>query len=201
MNKTDTAPIEASPAAAGARDRRLTLEEYGRLPYDKDAGKLELVRGQLVRERGPAPLHGRVASRVAYYLERYHEERRIRGAIMVNAAFVLAEDPATVRLPDIAYVAPEHVPAVRYSERWWRVAPDLAIEVTSPSNRWTGIQEKVRDYLEAGTRLVWVIDPPTRTVSVYGRESTASRLEGDAALTGEAVLPGLEISLRDLFDL
>jgi Uma2 family endonuclease len=188
-------------SAAAEEHTRVTLEEYGRMSSDDDQGNVELVRGMLVREPGPAPIHGRFASRIAHILERYHDERGVRGAVMVNAAFVLAEEPATVRIPDVSYVAPEHMPAARYAERWWRVGPDLAVEVTSPSNSWTQIQQKVQDCLEAGTRMVWVIDPPTCTVTVYRPGEQAARLGAGAELSGEAVLPGLRIPLAELFDL
>lgn len=194
-------------ANAPIEGRILTLEEYGRLLDDGDGDKIELVRGMLVRERGPGRLHGpgqvhgRLQSRIAYYLEKYHDERRRRGAVMVNAAFVLAEDPLTVRIPDVAYVSDERVPTGRYAERWWRIGPDLAVEVTSPSNTWTEIQERIRDYFAGGTRIAWVVDPATRTVTVYRPAQAAARLQEKDELSGEDVLPDLRIRLADLFDL
>jgi Uma2 family endonuclease len=188
-------------AAAPLDGKILTLEEYGRLPDDGDGDRVELVRGMLVRERGPGQLHGRLQSRIAYYLEKYHDARHRRGAVIVNAGFVLAEHPPTVRIPDVAYVSDERIPPARYAERWWRIGPDLVIEVASPSNTWSEIQEKVSDYFGSGTRIVWVVDPATRTVTVYRPDQAAARLEEKDELSGEDVLPDLRIRLAELFEL
>jgi Uma2 family endonuclease len=74
------------------------------------------------------------------------------------------------------------------------------VEVSSPSNTWTEIQERVDDYLAAGTRSVWVVDPPTRTVTVYRTGAEAHRLDAGAELVDE-VLPGVRVRLADLFDI
>jgi Uma2 family endonuclease len=188
-------------APAPADDQLLTLEEYARLTDDDDGDLVELVRGMLVREQGPGQLHGRLQSRIAYHLEKYHDDRDRRGAVIVSAGFVLAEQPPTVRIPDIAYVSDERIPPARYAERWWRIGPDLVVEVASPSNTWSEIQRKVSDYFASGTRIAWVVDPATRTVTVYRPGQIAARLEEKDELSGEDVLPGLRIRLADLFEL
>jgi Uma2 family endonuclease len=179
----------------------LTLEEFLRLP-EEEAYKVELVRGMVVREPqpGPGPLHGRLQSRIAHLLESWMDANGDRGAALVDTAFVLAEDPGTVRIPDVAYVAPARIPPGGYGRGLWHLGPDLAVEVSSPSNTWTEIQERVDDYLAAGTRSVWVVDPPTRTVTVYRTGAEAHRLDAGAELVDE-VLPGFRVRLADLFDI
>lgn len=81
----------------------------------------------------------------------------------------------------------------------WHLAPDLAVEVTSPSNSWSAIQDKVGDFLAAGARLVWVIDPPTRTATVYRPDAAAGRLAGEDEIIEGDVLPQLRIPLPALF--
>ena len=186
----------------------LTLEEFGRLADGADGGRIELVRGVLVRERdllvrerGPGQLHGRLQSRIAHHLETYYDEHHRRGAVIVNAGFMLNEHPPTVRIPHVAYVSEERIPPARYGERWWRISPDLIVEVTSPSNTWTEIQARVSDYLASGTRIVWVVDPATRTATVYRPEQAAARLLEHDELSGEDVLPDLRLPLADLFQL
>lgn len=119
---------------------------------------------------------------------------------MTHTGFVLEEDPPTARLPDVAWVPPERVPETGYGTSLWRQGPDLAVEVTSPSNSWTEIQEKVTEYLAAGTRLVWVVDPPTRTVTTYRPGVRARRLSVGEELDGEDVLPGFGVDLAEYFD-
>lgn len=175
----------------------LTLREFERLP-EEDEYRVELTRGRLVREPRPAPLHGRVLTRVAHRLELYAEASG-RGAVLSDVGFVLSLDPATVRGPDVAFVCRERIPEQGYGHGFWHLAPDLAVEIVSPSNRAPHLQQKVLEYLDAGARLVWVADPRTQCVTVYrpGREPLV--LGGDAELDGGDVLPGLRLRVLELF--
>jgi Uma2 family endonuclease len=137
---------------------------------------------------------------MAYLIESWMALRKERGGVLVHAGFVLATDPDTVRLPDVAYVSATRVPESGYGNRLWRLGPDLAVEVISPSNTWTEIQKKVTDYFGAGTPLVWVVDPPTRTVTVYRPDVRAERLDESGELDGEDVLPGFRLRLAEYFD-
>jgi Uma2 family endonuclease len=193
------AKTEVSMRSSASHSALLTADEFERLP-GQEGYLLELVRGVVVRERGPGPLHGRLQSRMAHLLESWMEQRKERGGVLVHAGFVLATGPDTVRLPDVAYVSAPRVPESGYGNRLWRLSPDLAVEVISPSNTWTEIQEKVTDYFAAGTPLVWVVDPPTRTVTVYRPEVRAERLDESGALDGEDVLPGFRVRLAEYFD-
>ena len=191
---------------SAARQVPITAEEFERMPQE-EGSLVELVRGTLVREsvvlreRGPRPLHGRLQARIAYLLETWMVQRRERGAIVVHTGFVVATDPDTVRLPDVAYVSEARMPEARYGAGLWRLGPDLAVEVTSPTNTWTEMQDKVTDYLGAGTSMVWVIDPPTRTVTVYRSGAAATRLDETGTLDGEDALPGFAARLAEFFDI
>ncbi len=175
----------------------MTLEEYERLPTD-DRWKDELSRGRLVREPGPGHQHGRVQVHLASLLDRFVRERSL-GYIVAESGFVLERHPDTVRGPDVAFVARE-----RYGEqppkKWAEFAPDLAVEVLSPSDRPSRMTEKVAQYFGAGTRLVWLIDPEDRTAIVYTSLADIRLLTEDDTLDGGAVLPGFSCLLADLFD-
>jgi hypothetical protein len=129
------------PASHHSADRLLTAAQFASLPRE-DAYRVELVRGRLVRAPRPMPLHARLVTGMVH---------RLHGVL-------LAREPDTVRGPDVAFYSHARVPETRYDAGFWG-APDLAIEITSPSNRASDVQEKVTDYLDAGVRLVWVIDP------------------------------------------
>ncbi len=127
-----------------------------------------------------------------------HVERQAGVEVLVgDVGFVLElpHDPERVRGPDIAVVRTERLPGGRVPQGFLRGAPDLAVEVMSPSDNLVELQRKVRDYLEAGARLVWVVAPDARTATVC-RAGGAARLltEGDS-LQGEDVLPGLTVPL------
>lgn len=175
----------------------LTLEEYERLPED-DGYRLELVGGYIVREPRPAALHSRVAVRLGRFLDEYAEAGG-HGAVLVEMDFLLAATPPTVRVPDLAFVSTGRLPDSLQAPGPWHFGPDLAVEILSPSNRAAEMQRKVFEYLDAGSRLVWVIDPETRTAVAY-RSRTDIRLLGpEEALDGGDVLPGFRLPLARLF--
>lgn len=176
----------------------LTLDEFERLP-EEDAYRTELKRGRIVREPRPGAQHGWVAVELFRALDPYVREHEL-GAVIMETGFLLSVDPPTVRGPDVAFIAAENLPPREAIPRgFWRRAPDLAVEVLSPSNSAIEIQEKVLDYLHAGTRIVWVVDPHNETVFVHagGNESRLHTREGE--LTGGEVLPGFRLAIADLF--
>lgn len=174
----------------------LTEREFAELP-DEDRYVHELVAGRLVREPRPGFRHGRLSSKLTRILEGFVEANGL-GAIVVEAGFRLADDPLTIRGPDVAFVRAPRIPAEPVTG-FFPGAPDLAIEIVSPSNRAADIQTKVREYLDAGTRLVWVVYPETRTVAVHESRDAARFLEVDDVLTADDLLPGLEIEVPRLF--
>jgi Uma2 family endonuclease len=179
---------------------RLTAEDLWKL--GEGDTRRELVDGQ-VREMVPVGgAHGRLTMRVSRRLDE-HVERHGGGKVLVgDVGFVLRlpHDPERVRAPDVAFVTTAQLPEGRLPEGFLRGAPDLAVEVLSPSDNPVDVQQKVRDYLEAGARLVWVIAPAARTATIYRADGSARLLREGDHLDGEAVLPGLAIPLADLFE-
>ncbi|MGH7551076.1 MAG: Uma2 family endonuclease [Gemmatimonadota bacterium] len=178
-------------------ERRLTIEEFERQPESEL--RTELVRGRVVREPPAAGDHGHLCADVAYHLKGYTEEHG--GGIVFGAetGFVLFEDPPTVRAPDAAFVAAERVPPRELRTGFWRLAPDLAVEIVSPSNTRAEMEAKVSDYLEAGTRLVWILDQRARTVTVHRPGEEIRLLTGTQVLDGGDILAGFRLPLPDLF--
>ncbi|MGH7558360.1 MAG: Uma2 family endonuclease [Gemmatimonadota bacterium] len=178
-------------------ERRLTIEEFERLP-EREL-RTELVRGRVVREPPAAGDHGHLCADVAYHLKRYTEEHG--GGIVFGAetGFVLFEDPPTVRAPDAAFVAAERAPPRELRTGFWRLAPDLAVEIVSPSSTRAEMEAKVSDYLEAGTRLVWILDQRARTVTVHRPGEEIRLLTGTQVLDGGDILAGFRLPLPDLF--
>lgn len=174
----------------------LTIEEFERLPDDDT--RLELVRGKVVREPPAGFEHGRLANRILYMLTRFVEEHGGGEILASETGFVLFEEPPTVRAPDAAFVAKGRVPTPA-PPGFGRLAPDLAVEVVSPSNTPAEIHSKVMDYLDAGSRLVWVFDPGTRSLTVYRSRKEIRILTGDDELDGQDVLPGFRVQLGEIF--
>jgi Uma2 family endonuclease len=102
-----------------------------------------------------------------------------------------------VRAPDLGFVRMEHLANVELSDDFVPFAPDLAVEILSPNDRCRELLDKVGEYLQAGTRLVWVVDPDGRTVTVYRSPTDVERIGFDDTLDGEDVLPGFSCRLAD----
>ncbi len=178
--------------------RPLTIEEFEGLP--DDGYRSELVRGRLVREPPVGFEHSGLGVRLAARLLGFVSGSGLGEVVGADAGFVLFEDPPTVRAPDVAFVARERIPASGPPRGFFPGAPDLAVEIVSPSNTPLEIREKVRDYLAAGAREVWVVEPRGRTVTLYraGREIVLLS-EGDE-LGGGEVLPGFRMRVREIFE-
>ncbi|HWC06290.1 MAG TPA: Uma2 family endonuclease [Gemmatimonadota bacterium] len=175
----------------------LTLEEFERLPDDEF--RSELVRGRLVREPPAGMDHGRLAGRFTALLAAHVDRHALGEVFTADTGFVLFQEPPTVRAPDVAFVSRDRLPPPEESIGFGRLAPDLAIEIVSPSNTATEILGKVEDYLEAGTRLVWVVEPHRRSVTVY-RSRNEIRLLGEGdELDGYDTLPGFSLQVSKIF--
>lgn len=111
-----------------------------------------------------------------------------------------ATDADTIRAPNGAFFSRARLPQRGLARREWLPAPDLAVEVMSPSGRFAKLVAKAEEYLEAGTTVVWLVLPDERAVLVYRRGRPTQTLEGTAVLDGEDVLPGFTLPLPDLWE-
>ena len=159
--------------------------------------RVELVRGRLV-VREPAGLrHGRVAMELARQLANYVGDRGMGRVYAAETGFTVARDPDTVRAPDVAFIRRDRLPdpePLGFPD----LAPDLVVEVLSPGDRPGEILAKVADWLSAGTRLVWVVDPLRRVARVYRQDGSETIVTAERALEGEDVLPGFECPLATI---
>jgi len=174
----------------------MTLAEYAAIDEPGEEHLSELVQGVVVREPRPGRSHGRIQTRLAGELDRW--ARPVGAEVTTESGYVLSEDPDTLRGPDVAVVLD---PGSRRTTRggWVHGAPDLAIEVLSPADASTAIHQKTLDYLRAGARLVWIVDPIARTVTLYRADGSARLLREDETLEGEDVLDDFSLPLSELF--
>lgn len=184
------------PCSAPAPGAPLTLAEYAVLA-DDDGWRDELVRGVLVREPRPGARHSRLVGELFVRLDAHGREHGL-GVALVDTGFRLPGEPATVRGPDVAFIATARLPETT-PVGFWEMAPDLAIEIVSPHDRWTAVQDRAFDYLDAGAREVWVIDPDARRATVHRSRAEAFTLGAEATLEGGDVVPGFRLRLTELF--
>jgi Uma2 family endonuclease len=176
--------------------RPLTAEDLYDLPLDDV--RAELVRGDLVCEPPAGFEHGVRTTEIGYYLRRFIEDHPIGVICGAETGFVLFRNPDTVRAPDAAFVTRERAERFVEKEKYFEGAPDLAAEVVSPGDSGREVAEKVLDYLAAGTRLVWIIDPRRGTVTVHRPEAGPEILGPDDLLEGDDLLPGFSVPVNRL---
>ncbi|HEX4824925.1 MAG TPA: Uma2 family endonuclease [Candidatus Polarisedimenticolaceae bacterium] len=157
----------------------------------------ELVAGFIVAEPLPSPLHDQVRQRLFLRIHEFVAARKL-GKVFFATGFKLSVSPDTVRGPDFAFVRGERLSGHNLL-RFIPGAPDLAVEVLSPTNRRGEILIKVAEYLHANGRLVWVIDPRRRLATTYRSLDPPRLIAADGALEGEDVLPGFSVPLASLF--
>jgi Uma2 family endonuclease len=174
----------------------LTAEEFSLLPETEM--QRSLVRGEVVETMPPNASHGIIAGRFFKALIIWADETNA-GAAGFEPGFILDRDPDVVRGPDVYFVRADRIPAGGIPNTYWDLAPDLAVEVISPSETANEIREKVQDYLAAGTALVLVIYPKTRELDAHTPDGLARTYRSDEDFTSPAVLPGFSCRVSELF--
>jgi Uma2 family endonuclease len=169
----------------------LTVEEFTPLLESRDVW-YELVEGEVVTVSPGMFLHNRVRDTLYYLLRVFLESHKL-GIVISEQPFHLFG--RTVRLPDVAFVSKgKDLPARSLPDG----APDLAVEVVSPSNTPRELDQRISDYFKGGSKRVWLVYPEDREVYVYGLAGV-KRLQGDDVLEDSELLPGFSVKVSDLF--
>ena len=176
--------------------RLMTIEQLER--EGTPEGRYELIDGELVEMSPSSPLASRIGILFAHFLLLHVLPRDLGAVYGSEAGFVLFPEQETVRVPDVAFVRKDRLPSAAF-QGFYRLAPDLVIEVVSPSDRLPEVAAKARLWLEAGTRLVWVAHRATRAVTVYEPGHEPVEVMADGALTGGEVLPGFHLAVAEVF--
>ncbi len=187
-----------------ARSGRMTPRDLAVLP--DDAPGYELVDGRLVRSMPTGGRHGRIGMKAGIVLGTFVEAHALGCVLAAETGFDLSTSgqPNTVLAPGAAFVRADHLPARDSAEdqEFWRLAPDLVIEVASPSQYQPEMAAKALRWLAAGVRLLWVIWPAARQVAVWRRGATEpmATLGMDDMLDGLDVVPGFRFPVARLFN-
>lgn len=175
----------------------ITADELLQMP--DDGFVYELVRGELRRMSPAGYRHGKIIINLTTPLDQHVRAQQLGDVYAAETGFQLTLDPDTVRAPDVAFVRRERVEAIGETEGYWPGAPDLVIEVISLQDLYTEVEEKVMDFLAAGTGMVLVVNPRKHTVTVYRALSDISILTEDDLINGEDVVPGWTLPVRSVF--
>ena len=184
-------PAQTSPS-------NMTVEEF--LAYPAPEKKAELVRGELRVTPPAGGPHGVAGSNLVIPLAIHVRQRGLGRVFGDGVGYELIRLPRTVRVPDASFVRADRLPPEGVGPGLFRFAPDLAIEVLSPSETASELDEKVEDYLAAGTPLMWVVDPARRTVRVVAADASVRWLHEGDTLDGGGVIPDFACAVSDVFE-
>lgn len=180
-----------------ATQKLITAEEFFRMPNPEDGSQQELLRGVIITMPPPKGRHGVCCAKIVRLLGNFVDAQKLGHLTCNDAGFISERNPDSVRGPDLAFWNGQRVPEL--PEGYFEVPPDLAVEVISPGDSHSRVQEKVRHYLKNGVRMVWLVDPGLRIVTVYRSSELGRTFEEGETLSGEDILPSFTCLVADLF--
>jgi len=169
----------------------ITLEEFLTNGYES----YEYAKGELIPIPPLTMEHGKISSSIVTLLGNHARQHQLGKMYIAGTKFQIGESG---RKPDVAFVSKKRIP--ENERRASPVPPDLAIEVVSPSDTVYDVVEKALEYLDAGTQMVWVIEPIAQTVTVYRSPRDIKLLTLNDTLTGEDVVEGFQCSVEEIFE-
>ena len=184
---------------ARPKEKLLTADDLLHL----DSGRIrgELIQGALCETMPTGVRHGHIVVNLTMLLGGFIKPRRFGWILASEVGFLLERDPDTVRAPDIAYISASRLPLDADVPGYFEGAPDLAIEIISPSDRPRELYHKARMWISFGAPLVWVVDPENRAIEVHRPNQPVMHLAENDTLDGSETLPGFSCPVRDVFEL
>jgi Uma2 family endonuclease len=168
----------------------LSVEEFAALP--DDGMKHELNEGELMVMPPPKPRHGNCQARLTAALVEFVTSQGV-GSVFTESGYRLT--PHTVRGPNVSFVRTSRL---QDPDEYFDGAPDLAVEIVSPGDDASDLREKIRQYLGAGTSVVWVVYPRSRQIEIHTSDKTIRRLGVEDILEAPELLPGFQLSVRTI---
>jgi Uma2 family endonuclease len=164
-----------------------------------DIGPCELINGRIVPMTPTGDEHGAVETNIAAELRAFVLEHNLGKVRSGEVGIYVRRNPDTVRAADVLYISNE-----RYAQKgpsaFLDVSPDLVVEILSPSDPWTDVTQKLRDYFTIGVRMVWVVDPKARSIYAYRSPTEIREFTENDTLPGDDILPGFSVPVARLLE-
>ena len=176
----------------------MTAEELMELPHG-EGFRYELINGELEKTMAAGNPHGRITMRLAGPLSEFIWTHDLGEIFAAETGFQLTFDPDTVLAPDVSFISKQRLEQVGETERFWPGAPDLVVEVLSPSDRLGKVNKKTSLWLGYGAKQVWVVNPKDRTVRIHRSATDITTFSGSDDLEAQDLLPGFRLSLDRIF--
>ena len=182
--------------AAPVETKLITGEELAAM---NDIGPCELVKGRIVPMSPTGDEHGAIEINIGAELLTFVRSHKLGKVRVGEVGIYTHRNPDTVRGADVLFISNERY-ARKKGTGFLDVAPDLVVEILSPNDRWTEVTQKLREYFAIGVRLVWVVDPQSRSVYAYRTLTDVREFSASDDLLGEDVLPGFSVKVAQLFE-
>ena len=164
-----------------------------------DIGPCELIDGRIVRMNPIGRSHAYVAANLSMALNQFVRQHKLGEVLVGEIGIFIQRKPDRIRAADVVFVSKERL-AQTTASGYLMTAPDLVVEIISPTDRWQTVRDKLEEYFAIGVHRVWIVEPETRAVLVYRSVTEMNRLgEGDA-INGEGVLEGFSLLVSELFE-
>jgi Uma2 family endonuclease len=174
----------------------INAEELFEMP---NLGRCELVRGEMVMMSPSGFAHGLIVANITFLLEKFIRASKLGRITGAETGFIVRRDPDSVLAPDVAFVNADRLKE-QHPGGFFDGAPDLAVEVLSPSDRASEVQAKIHAWLEAGCRSVWIVDPKTKSVTVYKSNHEIVVLNTTDMLDDADLLQGFSAAVSEIFE-
>lgn len=155
----------------------------------------EYVNGDYLKKTMPNAIHSGIAGRLVIELGIFLKQHKL-GRVYPEAHFQIGDDK---RIPDVAFVLAERIPETGEPEKFWDFAPDLAVEIVSPTDFYQDVLDKIDDYFKAGVQEVWLINPEKENLTIYYSFEKTKVLSKKDTLTCEKILPKFKLELSEIF--
>lgn len=169
--------------------------------FPADGYRYELILGALHMMSPAGGRHGRIAGQVAYLLKTHVDRNRLGVVFAAETGFLIQQNPDTVLAPDVAFVSQAKFEAIENEAQYLPLAPDFVAEVLSPSDRFTRVESKAFAWLDAGTKLVLIVDPETETIHAYWSRDRIEVFDRIEVVDCSAAVEGWTLPIADIFRL